>query len=47
MATKKTENAHDTKRAWTKPKINSNVPVNRTENGVNPISLQEDAFYQS
>lgn len=47
MAAEKTSNTQGTKRTWTKPAINSNVPVNRTENGAQPISRQEDTFYQS
>lgn len=47
MAAEKTNNAQGTKRTWTKPKINSNVPVNRTESAVVPVSQQEDGFYQS
>lgn len=47
MATKKTDNAQDTKRVWTKPKINSNVPVNRTQGGSFVGGSGEDGFYQS
>jgi len=44
---KKSDASTDTKRAWAKPKINSNVPVNRTRSSNFAVPNGEDGFYQS
>jgi len=35
------------KRAWKKPKINSNIPAKQTRGGSLGAATEEDAFYTS